>query len=85
MSTKRKLLVALAVFLLVIGGFVFYIWRGTKYWPALMASGKSLKRGHSPKKSLRIVMTTYTGKLGSLLASNNKRMKALASLSRSTS
>jgi uncharacterized membrane protein len=29
MSTKRKLLVALAVFLLVIGGFVFYIWRGT--------------------------------------------------------
>ena len=29
MSTKRKLLVALAVFLLVIGGFVFYVWRGT--------------------------------------------------------
>lgn len=29
MSTKRKLLVALAVFLLGIGGFVFYIWRGT--------------------------------------------------------
>ncbi|MFM5947640.1 MAG: PQQ-dependent sugar dehydrogenase [Novosphingobium sp.] len=29
MSTKRKLFVALAVFLLVIGGFVFYIWRGT--------------------------------------------------------
>lgn len=29
MSTKRKLLVALAVFMLVIGGFVFYIWRGT--------------------------------------------------------
>ncbi len=29
MSTKRKLLVALGVFLLVIGGFVFYIWRGT--------------------------------------------------------
>ncbi len=28
MSTKRKLLVALAVFLLVIGGFVFYILRG---------------------------------------------------------
>lgn len=28
MSTKRKLLVALAVFLLVIGGFVFWIWRG---------------------------------------------------------
>ena len=29
MSTKRKLLVALAVFLLVIGGIVYYIWRGT--------------------------------------------------------
>lgn len=29
MSTKPKLLVALSVFLLVIGGFVFYIWRGT--------------------------------------------------------
>ncbi|WP_374285290.1 sorbosone dehydrogenase family protein [Novosphingobium sp.] len=28
MSTKRKLLVALAVFLLVIGGFVYYIMRG---------------------------------------------------------
>ena len=28
MSTKRKLLVALAVFLLVIGGFAFWIWRG---------------------------------------------------------
>ena len=29
MSTKRKLLVALAVFLLVFGGFFFWIWRGT--------------------------------------------------------
>ncbi|HEX4846968.1 MAG TPA: sorbosone dehydrogenase family protein [Novosphingobium sp.] len=29
MSTKRKLLVALAVFLLVLGGFIFWIWRGT--------------------------------------------------------
>ena len=29
MSTKRKLLVALAVFLLVVGGFLFWIWRGT--------------------------------------------------------
>lgn len=29
MSTKRKLLVALAVFLLVIGGFALWIWRGT--------------------------------------------------------
>ena len=29
MSTKRKLLVALAVFLLVVGGFFFWIWRGT--------------------------------------------------------
>ena len=29
MSTKRKLLVALAVFLLVVGGFMFWIWRGT--------------------------------------------------------
>ena len=29
MSTKRKLLVALSVFLLVLGGFVFFIWRGT--------------------------------------------------------
>lgn len=28
MSTKRKLLVALAVFLLVIGGFVYFVWRG---------------------------------------------------------
>ena len=28
MSTKRKLLVALGVFLLVVGGFVFWIWRG---------------------------------------------------------
>jgi glucose/arabinose dehydrogenase len=28
MSTKRKLLVALAVFLLVLGGFVYFIWRG---------------------------------------------------------
>lgn len=29
MSTKRKLLVALSVFLLVFGGFFFWIWRGT--------------------------------------------------------
>lgn len=29
MSTKRKLLVALAVFLVVFGGFFFWIWRGT--------------------------------------------------------
>ena len=29
MSTKRKLLVALAVFLLVFGGFFYWIWRGT--------------------------------------------------------
>ena len=29
MSTKRKLHVALAVFLLVVGGFMFWIWRGT--------------------------------------------------------
>ena len=29
MTTKRKLLVALAVFLLVLGGFLFWIWRGT--------------------------------------------------------
>ena len=29
MTTKRKLLVALAVFLLVVGGFLFWIWRGT--------------------------------------------------------
>ena len=29
MSTKRKLLVALAVFLLVFGGLFFWIWRGT--------------------------------------------------------
>ena len=29
MSTKRKLLVALAVFLLVVGGVAFWIWRGT--------------------------------------------------------
>ncbi|MBN8502348.1 MAG: sorbosone dehydrogenase family protein [Sphingomonadales bacterium] len=29
MSTKRKLLVALSVFLLVIGGFVLWVWRGT--------------------------------------------------------
>ncbi|MFM5924124.1 MAG: PQQ-dependent sugar dehydrogenase [Novosphingobium sp.] len=29
MSTKRKLLVALSVFLLVLGGFAFWIWRGT--------------------------------------------------------
>lgn len=29
MSTKRKLLVALAVFLLVFGGFCYWIWRGT--------------------------------------------------------
>ena len=28
MSTKRKLLVALAVFLLVFGGLFFWIWRG---------------------------------------------------------
>ena len=29
MSTKRKLLVALAVFLLVFGGFFYWVWRGT--------------------------------------------------------
>jgi glucose/arabinose dehydrogenase len=29
MSTKRKLLVALAVFLIVFGGFAFWLWRGT--------------------------------------------------------
>ena len=29
MSTKRKLLVALAVFLLVFGGLFYWIWRGT--------------------------------------------------------
>lgn len=29
MSTKRKLLVALSVFLLVFGGFFYWIWRGT--------------------------------------------------------
>ncbi len=29
MTTKRKLLVALAVFLIVVGGFMFWIWRGT--------------------------------------------------------
>jgi len=29
MSTKRKLLVALAVFLLVLGGLAYWIWRGT--------------------------------------------------------
>ena len=29
MSTKRKLLIALAVFLIVFGGFAFWIWRGT--------------------------------------------------------
>ena len=29
MSTKRKFLVALAVFLVVFGGFAFWIWRGT--------------------------------------------------------
>ncbi len=29
MSTKRKLLIALAVFLIVFGGFAYWIWRGT--------------------------------------------------------
>ena len=29
MSTKRKLLVALAVFVLVFGGFFYWVWRGT--------------------------------------------------------
>lgn len=29
MSTKRKLIVALAVFLLVFGGFFYWVWRGT--------------------------------------------------------
>lgn len=29
MSTKRKLLVALGVFILVLGGFVFFVLRGT--------------------------------------------------------
>ena len=29
MSTKRKLLVALALFLLILGGFAYWLWRGT--------------------------------------------------------
>ena len=53
--------------------------RGTRYWPSLMASGRPRNWAQSPRKSERIVNTTWIGSSVCAAASSSNWTKAKAS------